>query len=177
MSKDNYNSMADFNLTEREKGWLEGIIDGEGCISIGKSKSKSSKQGFFWNPICVVSNTNLKICEKVKELFSDTNADYIGGCITKRQPKLGNSKIIYTFSAKRYSMKYILPQIKFIAKERQREIVIKAMDILEKYKISNIYGNGQGRPDDIENEMIKLYEEMKMLNKRGTRDATNTKSD
>ena len=45
-------------------------------------------------------------------------------------------KIIYAFSAKRYSMKCILPQLKFIAKERQREIVIEAMDILEKYKIT-----------------------------------------
>ena len=169
--------MADFNLTERGKGWLEGIIDGEGCISIGKSKSKSSKQGFSWNTICVVSNTNLKICEKVKELFSDTNTDYIGGCITKRQPKLKNSKPIYTFSAKRGAMKRILPKLKFIAKERQREIVIEVLNLLEKYKISNEYGNGLGRPPDLENKMIKLYEEMKILNKRGNGLAINTKSD
>jgi hypothetical protein len=154
-----------FNLTEREKGWLEGIIDGEGYLAILKNKNKNSKNGYVWSMYLSVTSTRREICEKLLKLFS--NEKYVGGNIIKKPAKNKNCKDAYYFMAKRYSAKRILPQLNFVIKERHRELLIKALDLVEKYRIGEYFMGGNGRPPEVENEIIKLYEEMKILNKRG----------
>jgi hypothetical protein len=157
--------MENHKLSEREIGWLEGIIDGEGYLGILKSKAKKCKEGFYWNVKLSIANTNLEICKKTQNLFS--KYDYVGGSITKQTPKIKNSKVIYIFNAKIGAIRNILPLLHLIVKERQRQILLEALDVKEKYRISEIYGKGGGRPSDIEKKMETLYQETKTLNKKG----------
>jgi len=47
------------------KGWLGGIIDGEGCLQLAKQKYKDR---FHFRPQLVISNNNLLIIEKIREV-------------------------------------------------------------------------------------------------------------
>jgi hypothetical protein len=50
-------------VTEIEKGWLAGIIDGEGCIHIDIDTKGGS------HPYITVTNTNILIIEKVADIW------------------------------------------------------------------------------------------------------------
>lgn len=56
-------------VTQREIGWLAGIIDGEGSIMFGKSKNKESRTGWnLYNGIHIV-NTNKEMIEKCSDII------------------------------------------------------------------------------------------------------------
>jgi len=158
-----------FNLTEREKGWLEGIIDGEGYLAFLLNKNKKSKNGYVWVIYLSVTNTNLKICEKVLQIFS--HEGYKGGNITNKNMKNPKHKKAYCFMSRQFALEKILSQIKLVSKERQRELVLKGLEMLKEFRNGEHWmaRDGNGRPKEIENEMLKMYEEMKILNKRGRR--------
>jgi hypothetical protein len=152
----------EYNLSERDKGWLEGIIDGEGCLSLRKRNRKKQKN-FQWQIIFSISNTDLRVCEKIKKLF--TNENYIGGSIYQYQPKNKNSKMINIFNVKIYAMKKMLPLLKLISKDRQRQIFIEVLNILENSRINTV--GYYRRPKEIDNKIENLYKEIIMLNKKG----------
>ena len=54
------------NLTEYEKGFLEGTIDSDGCISIFKVKRSKPIEKRGWQPVVclLVSNNNKDFLEK-----------------------------------------------------------------------------------------------------------------
>ena len=49
------------NLTETEKAYIAGILDGEGCIGIDKIKSRSNIHPFDFKIRIIVTNTNENI--------------------------------------------------------------------------------------------------------------------
>lgn len=54
-------------------GWLVGIIDGEGCFTLRKKKY-SKGHSFF--PTIQITNTNIKIIQKVKNILTDEGFTY-----------------------------------------------------------------------------------------------------
>lgn len=48
-------------LTDAQKGYIAGCIDGEGCIYITKVKSKNTKCGFEFHWGCEITNTDIGI--------------------------------------------------------------------------------------------------------------------
>lgn len=58
------------HLTPTQKAWLAGFIDGEGCLTIICSKTKTkSKVHSYYRPVIVVSNTSLQVLTKIKEMI------------------------------------------------------------------------------------------------------------
>jgi len=55
-------------------GWLAGIIDGEGCISLRKNNRKN--QTFLIRPSITIVNTDNRIINKICEILDDYNLPY-----------------------------------------------------------------------------------------------------
>lgn len=55
-------------LTEVEKAYLAGFIDGEGCIRISKGRQDGNQFEFGFKMFVIVTNANLPILEELKAL-------------------------------------------------------------------------------------------------------------
>jgi len=148
-------------LTDVEKGFIAGIIEGEGSIGVCMRK-KTVKGKLYTNYQCViqVANTSLDLIKYVKKL--------IGGEITFTKME-GNAKDVHHLhiSGKKRIMT-ILRMIKpyLISKKKQCELMMnfyKSRSI--KPYIKTIFGNNSLRPyNEAELEMVA---EIRKLNKRG----------
>jgi hypothetical protein len=56
------------NLTEIEKAYLAGLFDGEGCIGIDKTKSKSNNCEHDYKLRIIITNSNYPVICWVKEI-------------------------------------------------------------------------------------------------------------
>jgi biotin operon repressor len=112
-------------LSEREKGYIAGLVDGEGTITIQiREVLHNKKKDFHLCPLLLVSNSNRTVMEWLKEkLGGKTIVDRY----TRRDKKLGFRKIYYTFEMRG---KRILPVLEAICpslqiKREQCEAVIQ----------------------------------------------------
>ena len=134
-------------LTDYEKGWLEAMIDGEGSISLLKEKRPKFKAGFTYKPRINVSNTCLPRLEKAKNIVG-------GGCIIGQDRP--DRKRIYNLDVSANKIREILPQIKLVAKEEQKNLLLKALIILSRRC-------GRGLPPRTTEEIKKLEEIYKSI--------------
>ena len=78
-----------YRPTEAEIGWLAGIIDGEGTITLSRHKSKSkhirqsNPDGVNYFPVVIIGNTDARIIEEVVR---------IAGCGTFHRASIANPK-------------------------------------------------------------------------------------
>jgi len=147
-------------LTERELGYLEGILDGEGTITLCRQKRKRNwgkhdyLKNYSYRPFVTVTNTDIRILQHVKELLG-------GGTIgpskalARQRPK---SKIVYRYIMTMPLMRDVLPQLSLVAKEVQRLMLIDTFEIFDR----RVHERGYGT-DVLE----AIYQEMKRLNKKG----------
>ena len=56
-------------LTEWEKGYLAGIIDGEGCIALKRGKRPRKDKTFHYSPWLRISNTDPAIINQVLHII------------------------------------------------------------------------------------------------------------
>jgi Na+-translocating ferredoxin:NAD+ oxidoreductase RNF subunit RnfB len=107
--------------SERDLGFLEGMIEGEGYIGLNKSKSIGCKRGFQWKPVVSISNDNLEILHKLRKIC---NGGYL---ITKngkkREFRIASNKI-----------REILPRLNFVNKKKQASLILKSLEMLEQNK-------------------------------------------
>jgi len=127
-------------LTNYEKGYLEGLIDGEGCISLTQRNSGYS----VVRPEVVISNTNLKLINKVKKIT--------GGNISTMYHKNPKHKTCYSLKFTSKIMKEILPQLRLVIKEHKRKTILKILVILKKRQ----HGIGRWYPDYSRKKLLKL---------------------
>lgn len=144
-------------LSERELGWLEGLIDGEGTLTLYKKRGGNGllcKRGFSWEPQLYISNTNYELMEQVhrvigagfihfmpapKPAWKDAYRYRLGGAVLL--PKL-------------------LRQITLIVKEPHRLLLLEACGLVS-----------ANRPGHTSNDvrLEKIWAEVKDLNKKGPR--------
>ena len=60
-------------MQEWEKGWLGGIIDGEGCVEISR---RSSRGYALYQARITIANTNTVLIDKVKKLLDSISVGY-----------------------------------------------------------------------------------------------------
>ncbi len=104
-----------FMLTGYEKGFLEGMIDADGCISIGRQKVKrKSAASRGWRPYVrlVIDNNNKEFLEKARSIIGY-------GHICNRTGR------IWTYNVSHWGCKKLFPEIKLIVKEPRRLHAIK----------------------------------------------------
>lgn len=149
-----------YKLSDYAKGFLEAAIDGEGSIMLIKSKRPDRKTGRVWQPVVKVTNKSHKWLELVAELASGGRIDRISSNWKKKHYKG------FVYVMPRSIIRRVLPQLGFIIKERQRVLLLEALEILA----SHTKGIVSRSPlkftvDDIRLEAIKR--EINYLNRKG----------
>lgn len=134
-------------LSEAERYYLAGIIDGEGTITIKRSDNRL---------YCEVSvgNSCLELIKRIQKMIS-TNKRYM-----EKRRKDPNRKPLWVFKiSARPDVKKLLEQIKdaLIVKKKQAELVLEFIDIMDSRL--NIHS--------IPPKAIEIYEKVRELNRRG----------
>jgi len=122
--KRNWKNPQALSLTEAERGYLAGIIDGEGMIRITRAKQKQWKRAYY-APIISITNTDPKLMSYIRELVK------IGSFyVEKRTKPQHRAKMVYNVGSIE-GVKQILEQIKdlLIVKKRNAMLVLELIEI------------------------------------------------
>ena len=108
-------------LTEYEKGFLEGAIDADGCITIVKCKSSRHTRG--WKPLIhlQIGNNNSEYLEKIRNIIG-------GGGINRYTNNRGRKMWVYVLSHSK--CKKLFPHLKLIVKEPRRLHAMKIFNYM-----------------------------------------------
>ena len=135
-------------MSERDLGFLEGMIEGEGYLGLSKSRGRRLvyKRGFQWKPVLSVANDDVRLLIKLKEICKGGFLVRKGG--RKREFRLTSGKI-----------REILPKLDLVSKGLQAELLLEALELLEENRHKR---NSEKRDNDPRLE--EIYEEIKGLN-------------
>lgn len=146
-------------MTEIQKAWLAGFIDGEGCIGVYKQRSENRVHPLAYGVrICAV-NTNSEVIEYIKTLVGC-------GCafMYKKPPKNPKWRPVHRWQSQgetaRDVIRQILPYLK--VKRAIAELVL-TMPICSK----------AGRSESDVSEQTRIFDEAKKMNRRGVHAAGN----
>jgi len=130
-------------LTEYERGWLAGILDSDGHLYFGRPKSKKYKN---WRISVEVSNINLQFLEKIREVIGS-------GSIHPYYSRKKEWLPAYNYKLMaRDGIEKLLSQLTLIVKEKQRKLLLEAIQILE------------GEKTETNKRLFEINEEFRQLN-------------
>jgi hypothetical protein len=136
--------------------WLGGFMDGEGSFYLVLQKRYANKSGFRMPTVVDVSNTDMRLINRVIEITEM-------GTIRKCTKEIENHKPSWKVDFKRHEVIKLIPKLLpfLVSKKRQAEII---------YELAVRMSGHNVRYSQTEwNEIIKLYNECRMLNRRGTK--------
>lgn len=150
------------DLTTDKIIYLAGIIDADGCISIGKMKGRYNKTQRIANPRYVLTVTVTNTCEKLMNWL----AENFGGRIKPRKQVSPKHKITWNWVLDHGKALYTLRMIKpyLIVKKDQAKVGI---DLIDNW-VNAPGGRGSQTPDYEVQRRESLYQTMKILNQTGT---------
>ena len=135
--------------TDYTKGWIEALIDGEGSLSLIKERRPKFKAGYTYKPRLNISNKNYELLEKAQKIIG------AGAIITSKKTSF------HQLDVSSNGLRYLLPKIELIVKEKQRRQLLIALRILARRK-------GRGHPTsdfDIES-LERIYQNIRQFNGR-----------
>lgn len=140
--------MEYFELNDYEKGYLEAVIDAEGCIGLYRHiRHTGYGKGYTWEAVVSVANTRTEILKIVKSICRDK------GCISaSSEPQCLRGKS-YNYRIPVEIVRIILPQLGFAMKERQKELLLEALGYLQEHKWSTASPH--------EERLLKIEKELK----------------
>lgn len=137
--------------SDRSIGWLEGIIDGEGCLMLNRRKYIGSKE-FNYLAVLTVGSTTKCILERVQAIIGE-------GSIRLSSPsgtRLGK-KPFFIYSLNPNGLRRFLPLARFVLKEPQRLLLLEALQITKR-------GQNQFGDRSRYARLKQIYEEIRRLN-------------
>ena len=146
-------------LTERQKGWLEGIIDSDGSLCLSKHRRSNTKRGYTWDLVLQIDSINKEFLEKIKEVIGE-------GAIRRRaKPKNPTWTRGWCYYMTANGLRRLLPKIRLIVKEKQRTLLLEALSLT----MRNMRGGSENKNDA---RLNAIYLEMQSLNyKKGVKAA------
>ncbi|MGB9903467.1 MAG: LAGLIDADG family homing endonuclease [Desulfotomaculales bacterium] len=167
-------ALARRKISDVDLGWVAGIIDGEGTITIAPRKRTDRKcRVDGWMVTVRVANTDSRIIQKLNHVLHD-----LLGCTGYVQEKRPNrcAKCYYWLVANRRALvllELVYPYL--VSKKEQAEVAIEFQRRMSTFSgIHVVERDGRGRiirgnsmaDAEIEHRMM-LYEKIKQLNARG----------
>ena len=152
--------MLKYTITDYERGFLEGIIDGEGSLSLKKLKRRTTG---VWSVDVLIVNTSYELIEKVRgicERFSVNSGSIMEVTGKKRQEAGDKWKECYMYRIPTHIVRELLPQLTLIAKERQRRLILVALELIGHHL-------RRDRTEEENKELEAVYDDLKELNRRG----------
>mgnify|MGYP001562922876 CR=1 FL=1 len=111
-------------MSERDWGWVEGMIDGEGCLGLYLKKyNESGRAG--WAPRLVISGTNLEMIKEAKKILGG-KGHITSFCHAPARP-------CYNLTLTPVPLRDILPKLKLKGKQRQCRLVLEALELLKEH--------------------------------------------
>jgi hypothetical protein len=141
-------------LNQFEKGWIAALVDGEGTVTLHRSKLKNGETGY--HPRLMIGNTNRELIEKVKTVIG---SGHISRCKSKNE-----QKPLWAYELSSRPLEKLLPQITnhLIVKKRQAEIVSEVIKINRTF----IGGKRKFITSKELSKLTELNEELLPLNRR-----------
>jgi len=142
-------------LTETEKAYIAGLLDGEGCVGIDKSKSKSKKHEFNFRIRAIITNSYFPTMCWLKEKTG------IGYAYKYHKGYKNNWNAIHRWQIVGDQARDFLRIIYPYAQIKKELIVLVLQLPKSKHKGHN------GRTLEEYNTQHNIYSEAKIKNKRG----------
>ncbi len=154
-------------LSESEKSWLAGFIDGEGYIGTTfqrKKETKCSAASPRYHPYLIITNTNKEILLYINKIIGDGRL-YL---LNKKNENLGKWKVGYQYKLTKKEtllqiLEYILPYLK--VKDKQCKILIDFIKRRDDIKI--ITGRGSRGITSYNQDDEEIHKSILLLNKKG----------
>jgi hypothetical protein len=144
--------------------YLAGVIDGEGCIAIRKTKRTGSFKSTRYSASITVGNTSRLLIEQLMAVFT-------AGCVTYRYPtKSKRACYVWTVSSlgARKVLRLVRPYL--IVKSEQAAVLLEFIDEFDSFKGARL-GKKGGQlvsPEELARRE-RLYQQMRYLNRVGPR--------
>jgi len=149
------------SLTDAQKGYIAGFIDGEGyfSLSVNRCNVQEAKRGFTWHVLLVLCNTNFEVLKHIKQTIGGGSLREIKASSLERA-RIPHKKPIFRLTICSNIIRKLLPQIceYLIVKKEEASLVMKSLKLLE--------GNNgwQTKRDD---ELLKsIYTQLRKLRRK-----------
>jgi len=140
-------------LSDFDRGWLIGLLDGEGWIGLLKMKDSKSKLGFRLKPIISVANANRELIEKAQKI--------LGGYIEPVNPHLPTVTWEVTLVDTRKIKDFLEENLQYIiAHKRRAELLLEFC----KSRLNKPRGKGHG--SQYSKRELEIRKEFEKLMKR-----------
>ena len=136
---------------EYDKGWIESFIEAKGSLSLITEERPHYQDGITWKPMMHIANTSLELMKNVQRI--------LGGKILTRRIR-EDWQIIHYLQYYSNSLRIILPKLKLLSKEKQRVLLIEALEILSKRSGSKT------SPQLGSSRLVEILYEIRKLNKK-----------
>jgi len=133
-------------LSEWGRGYLAGIIDGEGCIDLKRGRERKNG-GYPYYPHLRIGNTKKAILDKVLEIV---------GCGSVRpisRTRVG--KPFWGYQVGSEAISWLLPQLLLIGKEEIQVLILESLPIAK-----------NGRAPEVQAKLEKIYTRIREINRR-----------
>jgi hypothetical protein len=145
-------------LSATEAAYFAGFVDGEGTISVARTKRRESRTGYRFRPYLSVANTNIDVLRSL--LTQCGNGRILCKYSTFRC--CPDRKELYALDLGAAQMRRVLPAIQpyLRVKKRQAELLMEFLSI-------SVYGHQNTEAEW--QRVLQIHSELRALNHRGTR--------
>ena len=149
-------------LTEVEKAYLAGIIDGEGSISLARSHARSSAKYVY--PLVRIANTDLGLIDWVKSRVPEGHRGYTSRLHDRCKDVY---HVAWASNEAVTVLKEVLPYL--TVKRFRAELVIRLWEDNQRARkeAGGYLGNGHPIPTWLHERRESAFAELQTLNKRG----------
>ncbi len=153
---------------DAQYAYLAGMVDGEGCFSLYRTKSSGGGgtiRAYYWKAVLRVTNTEMSIMTWLVDTF--------GGCIGTHFNASQRTRPIHQWKASPNLMRTLLPGMLpfMVIKRRHAEITLEALRLI-KLRVGGQYTCKDAIPRPFERELAILRNELVSIN--GFRHRTGT---
>ena len=106
-------------MSTSEAAYVAGVLDGEGCLTIGRAATKETRTGYVYGAIMMISNTHLPALKAIAEICGN-------GRIKQQLRKNDAHKPVYRLDFTANQIRHVLPQLRqhLLIKPAQADILL-----------------------------------------------------
>lgn len=143
-------------LTDYERGWIEALIDGEGSLSLFSDKRPHQELGCSFKPTLSIGSNDRPLVERARTI--------IGAGSIRANNAAARMNVLWQYTLQSHGLRWLLPQLSLVLKERQRLLLLEALDLLA----ARNGGRGRWSRDPLSGpRLLAIKADMTRLNRRG----------
>lgn len=163
------------SLSDFEKGFLAGMLEGEGYLGITKSRKKSLSRGWQFTVRITIANTNKELLEKCRSMLNGLGVVGVSRKNTYKTRVSRNWAVCYTLAVYRYRdieklLQQLLPHL--VSKRKKAELLLEFIKLRKQARRITLQSMDNGRivgqrGSGYSQRELKIYSELRELNSGG----------